>query len=210
MRPQIRSLTCIFSSLGWKWTALDGATQSYPQRWPWTWESSIMWQHQAGLWIPPCTSRRQAKSFWRKLNSYQMRASHNHCQSKLHQNCSWWKFYTPKTRFWVIGEKRNSLQLAYLPSSERMDVNSLRAQPWAVWSTFVISNVGHKCSRNTRWMDTWTQSRTQEPSWVFSSLSSTSNPSFCSVLKCIFKHSFLSSSSTLPPPRPLSPLSGGP
>lgn len=123
--------------------------------------------------------------------------SHNHCQSKLHQNCSWWKFYTPKTRFWVIGEKRNSLQLAYLPLSEGMDVNSLRAQPLPVWSTFVISNVGHQSSRNTRWMDTWTQSRPQKPSGVFSSRSSTSNPSFCSFLKWMFSHSFLSSSSPL-------------
>lgn len=67
-----------------------------------------------------------------------------------------------------------------------MDVNFLRTQPLPVWSTFVISNVRHKCSRNTRWKDTWTQSRTQEPSWVFSSLSSTCNPSSCSFLKCIF------------------------
>lgn len=34
------------------------------------------------------------------------------------------------------------------------DVNSVRAQTFAVWSTIVISNVWHKCSRNTHWMNT--------------------------------------------------------
>lgn len=61
--------------------------------------------------------QQEVRSFWRKLNSHWVGANHNHCQSKLYQNYSWWKSCTLQIRFWMIGKKKNFLPLAcQLPS----------------------------------------------------------------------------------------------
>lgn len=129
-----------------------------------------------------------------------MRTNHNHCQSKLRQNCRWWKFCTPKTRFGVIGERGNSLQLAYQLSSKGTLINSTRAHTFAVWSTFVNPHgwhVGNAQEIHIEWTHKF-KPKTWEPSWVFSSRSSISNPSFSSFLKGIFGHALLFSSTTHP------------
>lgn len=137
--PKRRVLCVVSAAWGGSERHLMVPPQSHPQRWPYTWSSFAIWQHQGGFRNPSSTSKRPAKSFWRRLNSYWIRASHNHCQSKLClTNCSSWKFYNPKTRIPLNGynlrQSTNLCCLVHLCNIRRL--------------------AHSKCLINTHWLNT--------------------------------------------------------